>query len=146
MIVVPAPADLVPHAGGMCLLDRVEHWDEARVACSSASHRRTDHPLRRDGVLGAVHLIEYAAQASAVHAALASGAAVGEAPPRYLASAHGVELHVARIDDVEADLRIDATRLLAMGGGAAYGFRVTAAGRLLCEGRLGVVAPHGTSS
>ena len=146
MSAAPLPAELVPHAGDMCLLDRVEQWDDAGVACASASHRRADHPLRRDGVLGAVHLIEYAAQASAVHAALASGGDAGGARPRYLASAREVEFHVQRIDDVEADLRIEATRLVAMGGGAAYGFRITAAGRLLCEGRLGVVEPGGASS
>lgn len=142
----PAPASLVPQAGGMCLLDRVEFWDDARVTCSSASHRRMDHPLRREGILDAIHLLEYAAQASAVHAALASGSTVSGSALKLLASVRDVDLHVQRIDDLSADLRIDVTCLLDMGAHAAYGFRVTADRRLLGEGRLGVASPHGTSS
>jgi len=146
MSAAPAPASLMPQTGAMCLLDRVDFWDEARVACTSASHRRADHPLRRDGILAAVHLLEYAAQASAVHAALAAGGTVHETPVRYLASVREVILHVVRFDDLPADLRIDATCLLQMGSRAAYGFRVTADRRLLCEGRLGVASPHGIRS
>lgn len=144
MTSAPAPAALVPQSGRMCLLDEVAFWDDARVACMSASHRRPDHPLRRNGVLGAVHLLEYAAQASAVHAALTTSS--GEASTRLLASVRDFELNVARIDDVEADLRIDAQCLLVLAMGATYGFRVSAERRLLCSGRLSVASPRGTAS
>ena len=143
MTAAPTPAALIPQSGGMCLLDEIAYWDDTRVTCRSATHRRANHPLRRDGVLEAVHLLEYAAQAAAVHAALAPASAAGEPRIGYLASARGFRLHVDRIDDLQTDLRIDATRLLAMGGGAVYEFRVTAGRRLLGEGRLGVASPHG---
>lgn len=140
----PAPAALIPQSGAMCLLDEIAYWDDTRVTCHSATHRRADHPLRRDGVLDAVHLLEYAAQAAAVHAALAPTS--GEPRSGYLASAREFQLHVERIDDLHTDLRVDATRLLAMGAGAVYGFRVTAGQRLLGDGRLGVASPHGATS
>ena len=146
MTSAPAPASLVPQAGSMCLLDRVEFWDDARVRCSSASHRRIDHPLRRDGILDAIHLLEYAAQASAVHAALTSGGTESGSALKFLASVRNVDLHVRRIDDLCADLHVEVTCLLDMGAHAAYGFRVTADRRLLGEGRLGVASPHGTAS
>ena len=63
MISGQALVALIPHGGSMCLLEAVDSWDETRVTCRSATHRRPDHPLRRDGHLSAVHLLEYAAQA-----------------------------------------------------------------------------------
>lgn len=144
MSAAEAPAALVPHSGSMCLLEHIASWDDARVTCTSASHRRCDHPLRRDGRLAAIHLIEYAAQASAVHGALTARAGGGAPRAKYLVAARDVELHAARLDDVEADLRIDAERLLAMGESVVYRFRVTAGGRLLSQGRLSVAAAGGT--
>lgn len=146
MSAAEAPAALMPHSGSMCLLDRITSWNEERVSCVSASHRRSDHPLYRDGVLAAIHLIEYAAQATAVHGALAARADGADAPPRYLVAARDVELHVTRLDDVQADLRIDVERLLVMGESTMYRFCVSADDRLLSQGRLTVASPGGTPS
>jgi predicted hotdog family 3-hydroxylacyl-ACP dehydratase len=140
------PAALVPQTGSMCLLDEVTRWDETRVTCTSASHRRCDHPLRRDGHLEALHLLEYAAQATAVHAALTAPADGDHAPARVLAAVRDFDVHLTRLDDVHADLHIDAERLIAMGDSVIYGFRVTAGDRLLAHGRLSVAAPVGTTS
>lgn len=139
------PAALVPHGGSMCLLDEVASWDETRVTCRSASHLRPDHPLRRDGSLAAVHLLEYAAQATAVHGGLTGDVQGAPEFPKYLAAVREVDLHVASLDGVSADLRIDAERLLVLGDSALYRFQVSADGRLLAAGRLSIVAP-GTRS
>ena len=136
-----ALAALVPHAGSMCLLDEVTSWDETRVSCRSASHRRPDHPLRRDGFLPSLHLLEYAAQATAVHGGLLAGPGGLPAPAMYLAAARDFDLHLTRLDDVQADLHIVAERLLGMGNGMLYGFHVRADGRLLAGGRLTIVPP-----
>jgi len=136
-----ALAALVPHAGSMCLLDEVVSWNEARVLCRSASHRRPDHPLRRDGFLPAIHLLEYAAQATAVHGGLVAGAGVSPAPAKYLAAAREFDLHVTSLDDIQADLHIDAERLLTMGDSTLYRFHVSADGRELATGRLTIVPP-----
>jgi predicted hotdog family 3-hydroxylacyl-ACP dehydratase len=141
-----ALAALVPHAGSMCLLDEVVLWNQVRVICRSASHRRPDHPLRRDGFLPAIHLLEYAAQATAVHGGLVAGAGGSPVPARFLAAAREFHLQVTSLDDIQADLHIDAERLLAMGDSALYRFHVSADGRELARGRLTILPPVGERS
>ena len=131
---------LIPHAGSMCLLQRVERWDDTSIACSTTTHRDASHPLRRDGVLSAIHLIEYGAQACAIHGGLLSGAA-GEksARPGMLTALRDCRLHVERIDDIDAPLAITAKKLVASGGGSMYQFEVRAGERMLAEGRVSVM-------
>src|SRR5579859_2612108 len=90
----------VPHQGRMCLLDAILSWNPTLIECSAGSHRAPDHPLRAHGRLGSASLIEYAAQAMAVHGALlespASDAARRAAPSvGMLTSVRSVELKVA---------------------------------------------------
>ena len=66
--------NLLPHAGRMCLLDRVLNWDTTSIRCRAVSHRDIDNPLREGGGLAVLVGIEYAAQAAAVHGGLLSGA------------------------------------------------------------------------
>lgn len=122
----------------MCLLDSVVEWSPERIRCASSSHRRADNPLRADGRLGAACGIEYAAQAMAVHGALMAGT---DDEPRqgFLASARGVELNVTRLDDIEADLDIEAERLSGDGNTVLYRFEVRADGRRLLSGRAAVI-------
>ena len=144
MTLTAAPAALIPHAGGMCLLERVESWSALGICCLSASHRRRDHPLRRDGVLASLHLLEYAAQATAVHGALVQGGGA-PAPLKYLAGARDFSLQVASLDEVTAELRIDVQCLQSLGGSGLYAFNVSADGRLLADGRLSVVPAAGAA-
>jgi predicted hotdog family 3-hydroxylacyl-ACP dehydratase len=135
----------------MCLLDEVLSWDAMRIRCRSSSHRAADNPLRAHGRLGAACGIEYAAQAMAVHGALVGasaplastvsmsergsiGAAVG-----YLASVRNVALHVARLDDLEADLIAAAQRITGDGRTVLYEFSVWSAPQLLLSGRASIV-------
>lgn len=128
----------------MCLLDRVDAWDAQRVCCIAISHRRHDNPLRAHGRLAAVCGIEYAAQAMAVHGALL---APRQAPPRmgFLASVRGTKLHVGRLDDISADLTVEAEQFSSDGNNVLYDFSVLADGRLLLAGRAAVIInAHGT--
>ena len=127
---------LVPHAGNMCLLERVVGHDEQSIQCAARSHRDPNHPLRRDGRLSALHLAEYAAQAMAVHGALAAG---GKPRPGMLAALRDLRLHATFIDDVGPELVIDATRRVVQKDGSLYEFRVHGDGRLLAEGRIAIV-------
>src|SRR5881398_1435622 len=61
---------LIPHAGTMCLLDSVLGWDDESIVCTTNTHRDEANPLRRDGRLSALHALEYAAQAAAIHGGL----------------------------------------------------------------------------
>lgn len=128
----------LPHQGSMCLLDAVAGWDAQRIRCTASSHRRADNPLRAHDRLGAACGIEYAAQAMAAHGALL--AAADDAPRAgYLASVRSVELQVARLDDIAADLEVEAERLSGDDTTILYGFRVSAAGRELLSGRAAVI-------
>ena len=131
----------IPHQGAMCLLDRVLAWDAQRIVCSASSHCDANNPLRQFDRLGAACGIEYAAQAMAVHGALA--APLG-APPRpgMLVSVRAVQLHATRIDDLVADLAVHAERISGDARMLLYQFSVHAADRLLLEGRASVLLGH----
>ena len=130
---------LIPHQGHMCLLDAVVDWTDGRIHARSGSHRREDNPLRSDGILRAVHLCEYGAQAMAVHGALLARASGESAKPGYLVSLRAVELHVVRIDDLATALDVHAERLLGSDTSWQYAFRIEHAGIEIASGRAAVM-------
>lgn len=130
---------LVPHAGAMCLWDEVVAWDTGRIVLQAGNHRDPSHPLRSDGRLRALHLCEYGAQAMAVHGGLLARGRGGVAPPGMLVALRGVDLHVARIDDLPGPIECEATLLAEGAASQQYAFRITHAGTLLAEGRAAVM-------
>lgn len=133
-------AHLIPHKGTMCLLDEVAEWDAMRLHARSASHQRVDNPLRADGMLHAVNLCEYAAQAMAVHGALRGREQGGAAPrPGFLVALRDVSLHVERLDDLEGRLQVHVECLIAMADSLQYAFRVEHRGGVLVTGRAAVM-------
>lgn len=130
---------LIPHAGRMCLLDSVLRWDDDTIHCRSGSHRHVDHPLRAQGRLAALHLIEYGAQAMAVHGGLLAQAQGGVARAGLLVSVRDAVLEVDRLDDIADDLDVIATRRVAGTGGWLYAFDIRAAQRQLAHGRVAVL-------
>lgn len=139
MLSKPEWMDLIPHAGTMCLLDDVVDWDATRLHARSASHRNLDNPLRADGVLHALNLCEYAAQAMAVHGALREREAGHKARPGFLVALREVALQVARIDDLPGRLQVHVECLIAMPGSLQYGFRIEHRGSPLATGRAAVM-------
>ena len=130
---------LIPHSGLMCLLDEVTQWDDRSITCVSNTHRDPANPLRRDGRLSAVHAFEYGAQATAVHGGL-RGRSVGEiAPPGYLAALRDARLHVAHLDDIQSALEVRALRLFGDSVNCVYECRISAADRLLAQGRITII-------
>ncbi|HEX5363421.1 MAG TPA: hotdog family protein [Gallionella sp.] len=129
----------IPHQGSMCLLDLVEAWDQQHIRCRASSHRAADNPLRANGRLGCACGIEYAAQAMAVHGALLAPPDNHRAKAGYLVSVRGTKLHVPRLDDIAADLRIEAVCITRSENNILYQFSVSAADKLLLEGRAAVV-------
>jgi len=130
---------LIPHSGGMCLLDGVTQWDDRSIICISNTHRDPANPLRRDGRLSAVHALEYAAQAVAVHGGLRARSTGTTAPPGYLAALHDVHLHVIRLDEVASPLQVYAGRLFGDSANTVYECQILADGALLAEGRVTIV-------
>jgi predicted hotdog family 3-hydroxylacyl-ACP dehydratase len=122
----------------MCLFDGVESWNAQRVRCVASSHRAADNPLRSHGRLAAACGFEYAAQAMAVHGALL--AKEGD-PVRsgFLTSIRNAVLHVGRLDDIVADLIVEAELVSSDGNVVLYEFAVRAEDRMLLEGRTAVI-------
>lgn len=131
---------LIPHAGEMCLLDAVRSWDERRIQCASDSHRAGGNPLRRNGRLGILCGVEYAAQAMALHGALAAdGSVAAGARAGYLASVRAVSCHDEWLDHLPGTLIVEAERLHGDADRAIYRFRLSHETRILLEGRAAVV-------
>lgn len=142
----------LPHAGSMCLLERLESWDGETIRCVATSHRAHDNPLRSHGRLHAVTGVEYAAQAMALHGSLLSGpdaptaidggsagnaGAVFRTPAMgYLASVRDLQLDIEDLGDVADDLQIVARRLSGDAGGFIYEFEIRAGTQRLLAGRV----------
>jgi predicted hotdog family 3-hydroxylacyl-ACP dehydratase len=149
----------IPHQGRMCLLDEVLDWNAQHIRCRTATHRALDNPLRSHGRLSIACGIEYAAQAMALHGALADGAADGAATGAtdsgvatiavrssrvgLLASVRDVRLIVLRLDDIESDLICEVTHLAGDGLTALYEFALRDRDRSLLSGRASVILDAG---
>ncbi len=138
----------IPHAGPMCLLDRVVNWNSETIICEANNHREANHPLARDGALDTMAAIEYAAQAMAVHGALIAenGTSISQdAGPKmgYLASVRDVTCAIPFLHELVAPLRIEATRLMGEETRVLYEFKVSSGGQLCAEGRAAVVLDAG---
>jgi predicted hotdog family 3-hydroxylacyl-ACP dehydratase len=131
------PRELVPHAGAMCLLERIVSANEREIVCVAVSHHSPGNPLRRAGQLSALHLAEYGAQAMAVHGGLADPAARERGG--VLVAIRDLTLQVDRLDDIQGELTVTATKLVATAGGQIYSFAVSGDGRELARGRVSVM-------
>ncbi|MCD9030031.1 phosphotransferase [Luteimonas sp. BDR2-5] len=130
---------MIPHQDAMCLWDAVTGWDARSVRLRSGTHRDPDNPLRSDDRLRALHLCEYGAQAMAVHGGLRARASGGPVRPGMLVALRGVQLHVARIDELAGDLQCEAEVLVESDASQQYAFRIECDGVLLAEGRAAVM-------
>lgn len=130
----PDIRSLVPHAGRMCLLERVVEWTADSVRCATTTHRDPSNPLATGGRLRAVHLCEYGAQAMAVHGGLCGRE--GAPPlPGMLIALRDVVLHVDELQSLAGELLVAAERLQANEAAWQYRFVVWHAGREIAGGR-----------
>lgn len=136
----PAIECLIPHKGSMCLLDKVEQWDQQTVACISMSHHLPHNPLLEDGQLNAMVLVEYAAQAAAIHASL-TGAGIGGTHTALIGAVKALKLHCRSVAPSQKILTVVAQSILQSGGGAIYQIEVRAQDALLVEARVVLVLP-----
>ncbi|UCH47341.1 MAG: hydroxymyristoyl-ACP dehydratase [Betaproteobacteria bacterium] len=143
--------ELVPHAGKMCLLERVLACDATSICCETRSHLDRANPLRRNGHLSSVCAIEYAAQAMALHGALtapehngaltapAAGDATESARHGYLASVREMHCHARYLDQYTDELIVSARLIFDESSRMIYSFRVAAGETELVTGRAAVV-------
>ena len=134
----------IPHAGRMCLLDRVLDWDMRRIRCAAESHREADHPLRERGGLPVWAGIEYAAQAAAMHGALL----LAEGQPRagVLGKLRNVRPGCEWLDRIASPLVIGATLLHRDPSGGIYAFEAHGDDALLLQGQFTLLFTCGASA
>lgn len=137
---------LIPHAGNMCLLERIESWDEKNIVCTAHSHGATDNPLRSHGRLPAIHALEYAAQAMAVHGGLTARREGKQLLSGFLVAVRNVRFYFDRLDTFDDPLTIVATQLMALDNNQIYQAEVSAASRLIAEARLTTMNRFQTTS
>lgn len=135
-------AALIPHGDSMCLLDEVVAWDENQIHCRSQLLASEGNPLWEGGQLECVLLLEYGAQAAAVHAGLLQSR-LGEQRPAYIGAVKDVEL-LAAIADNSSALDLHAQCLLSSSQGAIYELIAQQAGKILLRGRLILNQPEST--
>lgn len=131
---------LIPHSFDMCLLERVEFWNEDQIVCYSNSHLSSTNPLRREQTLSSIHLLEYAAQAMAVHGGLHGRKKGIKMTEGYLAALRDVNIHLCELSDIKSELRIEAKKILSQDGNMIYTFSASSAETELASGRATVVA------
>lgn len=143
MTALPDIKSLIPHAGSMCLLDRVVMFDDTRIACHASSHRDLNNPLRHNHQLSAQAGIEYAAQAVAAHGSLLATQRGDTSSPRggMIAVLTDISWQVERLDTLAADLIVSAEKLADLPQGLNYRFTLSTNNELadqqtLLEGEL----------
>lgn len=133
-------AQLIPHGEAMCLLDQITDWDKHNLNATTTSHRRADNPLIENGRMNTVALVEYGAQAAAVHAALQQSG-LGEARPAYLGAIKKLHLLTPFVDVNVTELQIQAQCIFSDNNGAIYDIKANAHGTNLMAGRLVLIQP-----
>lgn len=127
---------LLPHAGDMCLLDKVIAWDKGSIECVTDSHQNKNNPLFYNGRLHAVNCIEYAGQATVVHGTLCWEDGMDLPNVAILVSIRDIKFSRPRLDDIRTSLHIHAEVLDILEFASNYAFNVTADGEKIAAGRL----------
>jgi len=131
---------LIPHSGNMCLLEAVKFFDEKKIICLSRTHVLIDNPLRNSVELPMVSLIEYGAQAMAVHAALlAKQGSMDKVQEGYLVALRSIELAEGCLCDYKDELEIQAEQIYKDAGNMIYLMQIKAKNKVLASGRATVM-------
>ena len=130
---------MIPTKGSMCLVDEVVYWNDKTIHAKTSAHLNPHNPLRIQGKLYTVTGIEYAAQTTAVHHALADYKEnYGEQAQRgFLASIHQVSWQQEFVSDEIPVLDIYCDRLMQDNNGLMYAFSIKdPQAQILLSGRL----------
>lgn len=134
--------ELIPHSGEMCLLDAVKYWDEKSITCITNTHRNADNPLRNSDGLPMISLLEYAAQAMAVHGCLLTEKEGVYIKEGYLAALHDVQIAHGCLSDIEDELEVGVERIYAEAGNMIYSMMIRTNNKILATGRATVMATY----
>lgn len=127
--------DLIPHSGNMCLIDQVSEWNEEFIHCCTFSHLAADNPLKDANGFSTIMLLEYGAQAMAIHGGILSG----QKKPGFLAVIRDAILHSENINHIKKHLLINANAIGLSTAGAMYSFQISANNETLLEASATVI-------
>ena len=122
----------------MCLLESVEDWNDLTVSCLTTTHRDPRNPLRFKGRLTIAAGLEYAAQAMGVHVGLVNDGGQRARNVGLVGAVRDVVFTTDRLDDLEGQLLVNATRLVQGEQGYMYHFTVAHGNSKLIEGRASI--------
>ncbi len=132
-------AALLPHGKAMCMLDEVISWDAEYIHCRCNHFASDTNPLFENGQLESVILIEFAAQAAGLHAALLQSLVPSqqqtEPRPAYIGAVKNVEL-LKPVSDNDVAIELKAHCLLNNSSGAIYDVIAQQQDDILMRGRL----------
>jgi len=133
---------MIPHAGGMCLLEQVISYSNDEIVCRTQSHLNTDNPLKTDGKLSKMHLIEYGAQAIAVHGGLLQQDSDNSQPKLgFIATVKAVKW--GEFEPLAEFLEIKATAIMRDEISKLYEFTITDAQLSnVCSAKVMVIHPN----
>jgi predicted hotdog family 3-hydroxylacyl-ACP dehydratase len=134
-----AICNMLPHAGSMCLLDTVVTWNPKQITCSSRSHLLAENPLRNTNELPMLALMEYGAQAMAVHGCLLAQANGVSLQEGYLAALRDVKVMPGDLALIEDTLIIHAEKIYVDNASMIYNLAIRAGARQLASGRATAV-------
>ncbi|MEM1153042.1 MAG: hypothetical protein AAGI44_02810 [Pseudomonadota bacterium] len=132
--------ELIPHTGSMCVLDTVQRWDQDSIVCTSNRHHSEDNPLRESAELCCEVLLEYTAQAAAVHAALV-GAGIGSDRTALMGAVKRLHLHQRVVEPSIETLLVSANAQLQSRDGAIYQVAVHGHDTPLITARIVLLIP-----
>ncbi len=133
---------LIPHSDGMCLLEKIVAYTPEYICCQTQTHLEVNNPLKREGALSNMHLIEYGAQAVAVHGGLIERLSTSKWEPRlgYIALLKSIKW--GYFDPITPFLEVKADLITANEMSKLYEFYIVdAVQQNVCSGRVMVVHP-----
>lgn len=135
---------LIPHAGGMCLLEKVLAYSSDEIICQTRSHLLADNPLKKNGILSSMHLIEYGAQAIAIHGGLMQRDAIRVEPlkPKMAYIAMLKSITWGTFNPFTENLQVKAKVIVADDMAKRYTFCITDVQQVtVCSGTVMIVHP-----
>lgn len=139
-----AISQLIPHAGEMSLLDQVYSWDQHSIACLSTSHRKDANPFIESAgdTMNSAILVEYGAQAAAVHAALVQEGMAGQGTA-YIGAIKNLTFNDKVVSRNIETLHINAQCELNTSEGAIYTIECGSQEKIIVTARIVLVLPGG---
>ncbi len=125
---------MIPHGASMCMIDEVLTWDGQMIHCRSRAPAGRHNPLVENQQLHSLLLIEYGAQAAAIHAALLSSG-LGKCRPAYIGAVRSVEFMTDYLTG-DDEILIEASCQLSSNEGAIYDIEARQADHIVLRSRL----------